>query len=113
MSDCGPNSEPEPRQSLCGWAGDGAQAGARLRRLAGRAVLDPVLVDVHEVEDLGLAGGGAGQQAVAALSHQPLVGVGVHVPAHVLLHPGVHPGLEALVQPRAHPLMGLREEEDT
>lgn len=31
-----------------------------LQRLAGCAVFDAVLVDVHEVEDLGLAGCGAG-----------------------------------------------------
>lgn len=76
-----------------------------LRRLARRAVFDAVLVNVHEVEELRVAGGGAGQQAVPPLAHEPLVGVGDHVAGDVLFEPRIHPGLEAFVQPRAHPLV--------
>lgn len=66
-----------------------------------------VLVDVHEVKDLWLAGGGAGDEAFAPFTHQPLVGLSVHVTGHMLRDPSIHPGLETFVQPRADPLVGL------
>lgn len=59
------------------------------------------------MEDLGAAGGGAGQQAFSLVSHQPLAVVGGHVAGHVLFGPGVQPGLEASVQARVDPLLGL------
>lgn len=71
------------------------------------SVLHPVLVNVEIVEDLGAAGGGAGQQAFSLISHQPLAVVGSHVAGHVLFGPGVQPGLKASVQASVDPLMGL------
>lgn len=70
-------------------------------------VLHPVLVYVEIVEDLGVAGGGAGQQAFLSVSHQPLAVVSGHVAGHVLFSPGVQKGLEASVQTPVHPLVGL------
>lgn len=49
------------------------------------------------MEDLRVAGGGAGQQTFLFLSHQPLAGVGSHVVGHMLFGPGVHQGLKAPV----------------
>lgn len=77
----------------------------RLRCLARRAIFDTVLVNVHKVEELWVASGGAGQQAVPSFAHQPHVGFGAHVAGDVLFEPRLHPGLEALVQSRAHLLM--------
>lgn len=61
------------------------------------------------MKDLGAAGGGAGQQTLLLLPHQPLAGVGSHVGGHVLLGPGVQPRLEASVQAGVDPLVGLKE----
>lgn len=71
-------------------------------------VLHPVLVDVEIVEDFRAAGGGAWQQSLFRISHQPLVSVGGHFRHHVLLGPGVQPGLEAAMQTSVHPLVGLK-----
>lgn len=83
----------------------GAFAEQRLRG----SVLHPVLVNAEIVKDLGVAGGGAGQQTLLVFSHQPFVGVGSHAGGHVFLGPGVQPGLEALVQASVDPLVGLKE----
>lgn len=77
------------------------------RRVLQCSVLHPVLVNVEIVEDLGAAGGGAGQQVLLSVSHQPLVVVGGHVSGHVILGPGVQPGVEASVQASVDPLVGL------
>lgn len=53
------------------------------------AVFHSVLVDVPVVECLGVAGRSAGDEPFMPFSHQPLGGVGGHVPAHVLLQPSV------------------------
>lgn len=66
-----------------------------------------VSVDVQVIEDLGIPGGGARQQTLATLSHQPLAGVGGHVAGHVFLGPGVHQALEAAVQASVDSLVGL------
>lgn len=65
------------------------------------------------MEDLGAAGGGAGQQAFSFVSHQPLVVFGGHVAGHVFFGPGVEPGLKAPVQARVDPLVGLKETSKT
>lgn len=61
------------------------------------------------MQEFGVAGGGAGEQTLLVLSHQPLVGVGSHASGHVLLAPGVQPGLEASVQASVNPLVGLKD----
>lgn len=61
------------------------------------------------MEHLGAAGGGAGQQTLLLLAHQPPASVGGHVGGHVLLGPGVQQGLEASVQAGVDPLVGLKE----
>lgn len=58
-----------------------------------------------------MAAGGARQEAIAAFAHQPLVGVGVHVPRDVHFGPRIHPRLETSVQPRAHLLVRLRRKQ--
>lgn len=73
------------------------------------SVLHPVLVNVEIMEDLRVAGGGAGQHALSFISHQPLVAVGSHVAGHMLFNPGVEPGLKASVQACVDPLVGLKE----
>ncbi|KAK3558705.1 hypothetical protein QTP86_027590 [Hemibagrus guttatus] len=65
----------------------------------------PVKFHKNTVERLGVAGRSAGDEPFMPFSHQPLGGVGGHVPTHVLLQPSVQPGLEALVQPCAHMLV--------
>lgn len=91
---------PLPR--LAGW----------LRCFEGGAVLDAVFVDAPEVEEFGIAGGGARQQSLPPLSHQPFGAFGGHLPGDVLPHPCVNPGLEAQVQPSADPLVRLLEKVD-
>lgn len=61
------------------------------------------------MKDLGVARGGAGQQSLFVISHQPPVGVGIHVGGHVLLSPSVQPGLKASVQTSVDPLVGLKD----
>lgn len=62
------------------------------------------------MEDLGVAGGGAGQQAFSSFSHQPLAVVDGHVAGHVLFSPGVQPGVKASVQACVDPLLGLKRD---
>lgn len=73
------------------------------------SVLHPVLVDGEIVEHLGDAAGGAGQQTLLLLAHQPPVGAGGHVAGDVLAGPGVEPGVEAPVQSGVDPLVRLEE----
>lgn len=80
----------------------------RLGRLQS-SVLHPVLVDGEIVEHLGDAAGGAGQQVLLLLAHQPPAGAGGHVAGDVLAGPGVEPGVEAPVQPRVDPLVRLEQ----
>lgn len=61
------------------------------------------------MEHLGDAGGGAGQQTLLLLAHQPPAGAGRHVAGDVLAGPGVKPGVEAPVQPGVDPLVRLEE----
>lgn len=82
---------------------------AERRRGLQSSVLHPVLVDGEIVEHLGDAAGGAGQQALLLLAHQPPAGAGGHVAGDVLAGPGVEPGVEAPVQPRVDPLVRLQE----
>lgn len=77
--------------------------------LVAGAVFDPVLVNTLEVKDFGVAGGGTGHQSFAALSHQPLAGLGGHVSGHVLFYPALGPVVKPLVQTCAHSLMRLRK----
>lgn len=55
------------------------------------------------------AAGGAGQQALLLLAHQPAAGAGGHVAGDVLAGPGVEPGVEVPVQPGVDPLVRLEE----
>lgn len=84
--------------------------GALLGCLEYRAVFDSVLVDADKVQGLCVTRGGAGHQALQAFAHEPLVCLGCHFTGHMLLGPFVHPGLEALVQPLAHPFVGLQKQ---
>ncbi len=81
------------------------------RALVGAAVLDSELINALEVKDLGVTGGGAGQQSLPPFSHEPPAGFSSHVSGHVLLHPALSTGVKALVQTCAHSLVRLRERE--
>lgn len=89
-----------------GWAE--RRDGAASRGLQS-SVLHPVLVDGEIVQHLGHAAGGAGQETLLLLAHQPPAGAGRHVAGDVLAGPGVEPGVEAPVQPGVDPLVRLEE----
>lgn len=91
---------------VCVWRWSYAQFILKFEKLH-CSVLHPVLVYVEIVEDLRVAGGGAGHQAFLSISHQPLAVVLSHVASHVLFSPGVQPGVEAPVQTSVHSLVGL------
>lgn len=79
--------------------------------LVGTAVLDSVLINALEVKDLGVTGGGAGQQSLPPFSHEPLACFSSHVSGHMLFRPALSPGVKPLVQTCAYALVRLRERE--